>query len=145
MGFRLASSPKLPEAQLPVTVISFAAPNIGTDNFNRAYELLERKGRLRHLRVSNQGDKVSVLPPFPYNQPWNFYVPNGLNIHLGKKTMQMGYRNMKNFFTQLEPGVLYHHRLNLYLSRMTKASTAAQLSKLTLDKAFNNLFDKKTS
>ncbi len=43
----------------------------------REYQSLEKQGCLRHIRVSNDGDKVCVVPHIPFG-----YKQTGVNIHL---------------------------------------------------------------
>jgi surfactin synthase thioesterase subunit len=41
---------------LPIRAISFASPHIGNEEgFAQAYQALEKAGRVRHLRVTNEG------------------------------------------------------------------------------------------
>jgi Lipase (class 3) len=46
----------------PVTCVSIASPRVGELDFSNAFSLLERRGVLRHLRVANHRDPVTILP-----------------------------------------------------------------------------------
>lgn len=47
---------------LPVTVVSVASPRCGEGFFQHAFGFLERRGNLRHLRVANDRDPVTIMP-----------------------------------------------------------------------------------
>jgi len=51
-------------ARGPVTVYSVASPYVGDVNFLLAFQSLERLGKLRHLRIANAEDIVSLMPVF---------------------------------------------------------------------------------
>jgi hypothetical protein len=46
----------------PVTCISFGSPYVGDESFRHAHQTLESLGKLRHLRVSNYQDMVTLIP-----------------------------------------------------------------------------------
>jgi hypothetical protein len=46
----------------PVTCVSVASPRVGEGSFQRAFRLLEERGLLRHLRIANDRDPVTVMP-----------------------------------------------------------------------------------
>jgi predicted lipase len=46
----------------PVRVYSFASPYVGNWKFKMAFQELERKKRLQHLRIANLEDMVTLLP-----------------------------------------------------------------------------------
>ncbi|KAL9179477.1 hypothetical protein ACHAXT_008767 [Thalassiosira profunda] len=58
-GFYAAASPLLP---LPVTVVSVASPRVGNLAFARTFAELESLGKLRHLRICNHKDPVTLGP-----------------------------------------------------------------------------------
>ena len=64
----------------PVTCVSIASPYVGGSNFLEAFQELERLGRLRYLRVANQGDLVSIEPFFTINL--GFYKHCGMELKL---------------------------------------------------------------
>ena len=47
----------------PVTCVSIASPKPGNESFRRAFQSLEKRGLLRHLRIANEGDPVTMGPP----------------------------------------------------------------------------------
>jgi predicted lipase len=61
-AFQIASSSEL---QVPktVTCVSVASPKVGNEGFRKACQLLEEEGLLRHLRIANDMDPVTLLPP----------------------------------------------------------------------------------
>ena len=58
-GFYAAASTSLP---LPVTVVSVASPRVGNISFARTFAELESQGKLRHLRIANNKDPVTLGP-----------------------------------------------------------------------------------
>lgn len=46
----------------PVRVVSVASPYVGGTNFLLAFQALERKGKLLHLRIANAEDVVTLMP-----------------------------------------------------------------------------------
>ena len=62
-GFYAAADPEIKKlSKEPVRVISVASPYVGNANFLMAFQSLERQRRLRHLRVANAEDLVSLMP-----------------------------------------------------------------------------------
>lgn len=61
-AFQIASSSEL-QAPKPVTCVSVASPKVGNEGFRRACQLMEEEGLLRHLRIANDMDPVTLLPP----------------------------------------------------------------------------------
>mmetsp|Transcript_44631 Transcript_44631/g.94975 ORF Transcript_44631/g.94975 Transcript_44631/m.94975 type:complete len:627 (+) Transcript_44631:181-2061(+) len=47
---------------LPVTVVSVASPRVGNLAFARAFAEMESQGKLRHLRIANHKDPVTLGP-----------------------------------------------------------------------------------
>lgn len=58
-GFYAAASCSLP---LPVTIVSVASPRVGNIAFARTFAELESQGKLRHLRIANHKDPVTLGP-----------------------------------------------------------------------------------
>jgi hypothetical protein len=50
----------------PVTCLNFASPRVGDGNFLEAIEHLEKYSKLRHLRVANEHDSITVMPTFGF-------------------------------------------------------------------------------
>uniref|UniRef100_A0A7S2IH72 Fungal lipase-type domain-containing protein n=1 Tax=Helicotheca tamesis TaxID=374047 RepID=A0A7S2IH72_9STRA len=72
-GFYAASSAiKVPT---PITVVSIASPRVGDTAFQSAFACLERQGVLRHLRVANEGDPVTILPEGSGKKVWAMMSP----------------------------------------------------------------------
>lgn len=46
----------------PVIVYSYASPRVGDVDFQSAFKALERAGRIRHARIRNHFDKVTMVP-----------------------------------------------------------------------------------
>lgn len=87
--------------------------------------------------MSNQGDVVPVVPPFPFNEPFNGYTQNGVNIHLMNwgRAPQFGYRNLKSFASQSSFTPVSNHNLKQYLRRMLQRSDDFK------DKTLAGMFD----
>jgi hypothetical protein len=118
MAMKLAASDSLknyPQA-FPITAITFASPQVGGGYYQQAFSLLEKAGRLRHIRFSNQGDMVPVLPPASMG-----YTQTGVTIHVqdGLKA-EIGYRNpLKSVWSQMRwNNPLKRHTLTEYHGRM---------------------------
>lgn len=58
-GFYAVGSPSMP---LPVTVVSVASPRVGNISFARAFAEMESQGKIRHLRIANHKDPVTLGP-----------------------------------------------------------------------------------
>jgi hypothetical protein len=46
----------------PIVNISFASPYVGDSEFQQHFEALEKQGKIRHLRVTNEDNVVSLAP-----------------------------------------------------------------------------------
>lgn len=117
LAFYLAASGKLQDVLKgrPVTAISFASPQVGDNGYSEAFQVMESKGDLVHIRISNQDDIVPVSPPFLG------YTQTGVNLHLhGNEDMEIGYPNLKRFTAQLGLRPLYHHSLKTYYERLQR-------------------------
>lgn len=60
-GFYAANDDELIEHG-PVVVISIASPQVGNKKFCDSFHVLEKLGRLQHLRVANKEDMITHLP-----------------------------------------------------------------------------------
>lgn len=60
-SFYVAASDN-PNITKPVKCVSIASPKVGSMSFFKAYQALEREGKIRHLRVSNDKDLVTQVP-----------------------------------------------------------------------------------
>jgi predicted lipase len=61
-AFQIASGAEI-QVPKPVTCVSVASPKVGNEGFRLAFQLLEEEGLLRHLRIANEMDPVTLLPP----------------------------------------------------------------------------------
>ena len=69
------------------------------------YKQLEKKGMLRHIRVSNEGDIVAVSPSAGFYQ-------TGLNLHVAPgKQVEIGYCKDRSIWSQLNVSALANHGL----------------------------------
>ena len=59
-GFYAAA--KVGTLPLPVTVVSVASPKVGNIAFARMFAVMESQGKLRHLRIANHRDPVTLAP-----------------------------------------------------------------------------------
>ncbi len=86
----------LKNSEIPnlITCINFASPKVGNIHFSRTIDHLEKKGVLRHVRITNQYDPVPRLPLRAYMNDLcllcrmkNMYVHVGFKVELktGKK------------------------------------------------------------
>jgi hypothetical protein len=107
LSFQLACDGRLAKharAVYPITAITFASPCVGNDGFRKAYQELEAKNCLRHLRISNEGDVIPVLPAGGYTQ-------TGVHLHALKdheKPAEVGYRLVKPFLSQVTAGFTFN-------------------------------------
>lgn len=76
----------------PITCISYASPRVGNGNFGRAFHELERRGRLRNLRVANAEDAVTAMPDTTFSFSFlthalrsNFFLHTGACLQLQNK------------------------------------------------------------
>lgn len=128
LAYQLAGNAVLKDFEnaCPVTAITYASPLVGDNGFNKAYQRLEKRGLLRHVRVSNGGDMVPVsVPGFGYTQ-------TGLNLLVTEESaMQVSYRNVKTFlftlsyawkhrtgWTKLPGDVAGHHTPEQYYTNL---------------------------
>ena len=92
----------------PVTLISIASPYVGDSSFRAAHKLLEQLGKLRHLRVSNHRDLVSIVPKFSFR--WNVFdkashvgsgfkhVGINLKLYEGETPFELSYPSVRSGF-----------------------------------------------
>ncbi len=109
LAFTLAGSSTANFIPKPINAISYASPCVGNHQYYKTFQILEKEGKLRHIRVSNQGDIVAAVPSVGYHQ-------TGINLHAQKgKRMQIVYhKNKKSFFSQFNPDFVSKHGLGDY-------------------------------
>ena len=153
-AFRAAAFNDLPNTM--VTNVSFASPFLGDSDFRKAFCDLERKRKIRHLRISNYQDIVPLIPTmtFPVPDGVQTFKHVGMNIRLydGDDFLAPSYRRfypkvgsfvngIRNFLhndilTGLSVGVIGKHLCPEYDKRLTNEKTAKELKKLTLDELY---------
>jgi len=107
-----------------VIALTFAAPVVGNEDFNKEYQYLEKKGVLRHIRVSNEGDLVpttNFIPPFSFGIKGDssLYTQNGVNLLFHHKDeVKVEYRNTKSFGSQMGFSPLTNHKVGEYHIRV---------------------------
>ncbi len=110
LAFTLAGSEKAAFIPKPVIGISYASPAVGNKTYYETFQRLEKESKLRHIRVSNQGDIVAAVPSVGYHQ-------TGINLHANGKggKMEVKYHNnKKSFFSQFNLGFVSKHGLGDY-------------------------------
>jgi len=80
----------------PVRAITFASPEVGDSGYVASFMELEKASKLRHIRVSNQGDAVPIVfnltPIHTFEQP-------GVNVHVYKDNeATVQYNKINKFF-----------------------------------------------
>jgi len=138
-AFVLAGSEKTAFIPKPINAISFASPIVGTSGFLKEYQKLERDGKLRHIRVSNQHDIVSAELPG--------YKQTGVNFHVKKgEKMEVKYLNPKRGLSLLSLDTLNGaHMLQTetghYPHIFAEDENGNLLNKDDLDKSIEQLYD----
>jgi len=153
-AFRAAAFGEFPNV---VTNVSFASPFVGNQDFRQVFCDLERKRKIRHLRITNYQDVVPLIPattlPLPRLEQ---YKHVGMNIRLydGNDFLAPSYRRFypkvgsfvdevrnsmhTSILLGLSVGVLGNHLCPEYDKRLIHEKTAADLQKLTLDELYAN-------
>jgi dsDNA-binding SOS-regulon protein len=150
-AFRAAAFGELPM----ITNVSFASPYCGDQGFRDHFYELEKSKRIRHLRVSNDEDIVTLLPNITLPIPNEFYKHTGMNIRLyndedqflmpkcrlfypKKGSLLNEVRNavLSNVVTGLSVGVLSKHLCPEYSKRLDDAEE--ELQKITLEGLYSD-------
>lgn len=110
-----------------ITALTFASPVVGNHDYNKEFQALEKKGVLRHIRVSNEGDIVPTAPIFfpaslALKGNTKEYTQNGVNLFLlPDEELETGYGNTKSCWSQfhllLKP-MLTRHLTPEYFKRV---------------------------
>jgi hypothetical protein len=90
-AFRAAMDGRIPNK--PVMNVSFASPFVGDHQFQHEFQALERKGWIRHLRISNEDDVVPLIPPATLDLVPMLYKHVGLHVRLYNKTPWRSFTN----------------------------------------------------
>jgi len=141
LAFTLSGSKRaqafLPSAK-PVTAMSFASPHCGTKGYARKFNEFEKEGKLRHIRVTNDGDVVPhlvhiVAPLKRYKQP-------GVNVHLhSKKKADIAYNKGQNFFPN-PITFIKMHGLPSHRSRLMREEDGEFVNKDILSKSVDEIY-----
>ncbi len=144
-AFRAAAFGELPM----VTNVSFASPYCGDQGFREKFYELEATKRIRHLRISNYEDAVTLLSPVSLPIPNETFKHTGMNVRLYdedqflKPKARLFYPKRDSLFnevrnavtsnlpTALSVGVVAKHLCPEYGVRLDDA--AEQLKLMTLD------------
>lgn len=114
-----------------ILAMTFAAPLVGGSSYQKAFQSLEKEGRLRYIRISNHRDIVT-------SKPYPRYFQNGVNLHLfSDSKMELRYGNTKNVFTQISFSPLTVHGLDEYEKRLFGIPENKEI----LDKKVSELYD----
>jgi len=134
MAFNLASSSKIRKilGNKPVVNISFASPYVGGKVFSEAFKILEKAGRIQHIRVSNETDVVPVAIIAPN------YMHVGINLHLDPvKDVILVYQGKRSFNSQFSPFQnAANHSLDEYDTRFRKAKD--QIESMAINDIYSN-------
>lgn len=104
-SFLIAGSSELKFIPSPIRAITMASPVVGDKNFFNAYRELEKKGRLRHIRISNTQDIITGDPT-----PHRAYVQTGVNIHVNEdEVAEAAYSNTRHCISLVSGDPLSHH------------------------------------
>jgi hypothetical protein len=104
-SFLIAGNPDASFIPSPVEAITYASPVCGEEMFFRAYRKLEKEGRLRHIRISNDKDIIT-------GNPFWHYVQTGVNIHLFEnKVAEVAYKNTRHCVSLLSSDPMGRHAI----------------------------------
>jgi predicted lipase len=87
----------------PIVNISFASPYVGDSEFRQHFEELEKQGKIRHLRVTNEDDVVPLAPFVGLH--WGLpilYKHVGLNLKLYRNKGMFRKSLLKVSYPQLD-------------------------------------------
>ncbi len=134
--------------------ISFASPLVGDQTWCNEFEKLEIKGKIQHLRISNNEDLVPLVP-FSTIPPVMLYKHVGMNIRMYEKSFltpilhplyrlfypkqgdglgEMRTALHSNVITNLTPTVISKHLCPEYRQRLNDCRE--ELEKLSLDQLY---------
>ena len=80
----------------PVSLFSIAGPYVGDSQFRSSHQLMEMLGKLRHVRVSNHKDIVTIVPKMSFK--WNIFDSSS---HVGCMFKHVGV-NLRLYSTSSE-------------------------------------------
>lgn len=146
------------EFKKPVTNVSFASPFVGNQEFRDDFIDAERKRKIRHLRISNYQDVVTLIPsttlPLPHGMKRYKHVGMNIRLYKGGDLFAPNYRRFypkvgsftdglrntlhANIFLGLSMTPIGNHLCPEYTARLNDRETAKELSKLSLDELYAN-------
>lgn len=134
---------------------SVKSPFVGDQTFRNSFQKLEKQKKLMHLRVSNDGDAVPLIPPTTLTStPPIAYKHVGVNLRLYKtflsiqKKFRISYptedslvnevKNAahNNILTAVSPLVINKHLCPEYTDRLDNCME--ELKSITLDELYAN-------
>lgn len=146
LSYQLAAGESLKGFQkddIPITAVTYASPKVGNPEFCKAFEALEQKKKLRHIRISNTGDMVpsAVVPVGWFRPRINAYVQTGINFRLQPKGTLEIYNEEKSGTTRELLEALFKdivsftlpgqpHRLPSHAERLFTTENAETLQKM---------------
>mmetsp|Transcript_22088 Transcript_22088/g.52563 ORF Transcript_22088/g.52563 Transcript_22088/m.52563 type:complete len:416 (+) Transcript_22088:127-1374(+) len=130
-----------------VKALTFAAPCSGNVDFNKEYQVLEKEGFLRHIRISNAFDVVptnNIIAPFSllFTGDTSLYTQNGVNLYLHvERKLDTYYRNTLEMGTQFSVTkslsshsiAEYHRRVALPENKEVYQKTVEEFYKIAGD------------
>ena len=137
-----------------ITNVSFASPFVGDEDFRDAFIQLERQRKIRHLRISNYQDMVTLVPPVSLDLPPLPLKHTGMNIRMyeggdllapkyrrfypKKDSFVDGVRNTlhSSLLVGLSVGIIGKHLCPEYDRRLEDSKE--DLSKLSLKELYAN-------
>lgn len=137
LAFTLAGSSSAKAIPKPINAISYASPRVGDKNFMLKYCELEKKGLVRHIRVSNEGDIICVSPQYGYHQ-------TGLNLHVNEGAPIIhGYAKDRSFLSQANLESMELHCIKTYHKRLFTSDNAGDLG-LSVEELYAKYSDTQT-
>lgn len=139
MTFLVGGNPEATFVPSPVTGITYASPVVGNQDFFDAFRKMEKEGRVRHVRVSNDKD---IIP----GNPFVHYVQTGVNIHLyEKKAAEVAYENTRHCLGLLSTDPMGRHSIfndgGYYERLYKKDADGAFLNKHVLGETVEQLYE----
>jgi len=129
----------------PVTCVSVASPYVGDRRYRAAFRLSERKGNLRHLRVANKKDIVTLLPFISIKL--SPYKHTGVELKLNRDRHQLiypkcGWRFISNILKRTWQNSLFSNPSLKYLTNhgCKEYNKRLDIDKEYLDTVFLNDF-----
>ena len=135
LAFTLAGSEtgkRIIPSKNPITALTYASPECGTDSYRNAFNKLEKENQLRHLRVSNHGDAVPNLISSVFR--FSDWTQPGVNIHIyTDKKADIGYNASIRYWFNPFQLILKHSPLEYRRNLLEKALNDNILEKSTED------------